>query len=182
MVIRLEHFVREFSKWLALLGLLGLVALALVTIADVMMRWLFASPIDGVSDLYRLIIAVVVASFFPSAFAERSHIAIHFLSAILRTRGRRIMAAFAALVTFGYACVLAWQLVRYTGEVYATGETTWLLGISVTPWWMAATAFIVLCVPVQLVVFMVEASGRAGDAANDPGASSHNPASQETGV
>lgn len=163
MLSRIERFSREFCKWLALLGLVGLVVLALITIADVMMRWLFADPIDGVSDIYRLLIALVVASFFPSAFAERGHIAIHFLSAILPPAGRRILATFAALVTFGFTCVMGWQLVLYCIEVYETGETTWLLGISVTPWWIAATGCILLCIPVQFIVMLAEAAVRDDD-------------------
>ena len=159
MLVALERSARAFCKWLALIGLLGLVALAGITIADVMMRWLFASPIDGVSDIYRLLIAVVVASFFPASFAERGHISIHFLSAVLPRAGRRGLTVLAALVTLGFTIVLGWQFILYCLEVYAAGETTWLLGLSVTPWWIIATALLLLCIPIQLIVVLSEATG-----------------------
>jgi TRAP-type transport system small permease protein len=158
MLAKIETFSREFSKWLALLGLIGLVVLALLTIADVMMRWLFSNPIDGISDLYRLLVAVVVASFFPSAFAERGHIAIAFLSAALPPRGQKFLTVFAAFVTFAFTIVMGWQFIRYCFEVHEAGETTWLLGISVTPWWTGVTALLLLCIPVQFVVMLADAT------------------------
>ena len=169
MLIDLERKAREFCKWLALLGLVGLVALAFITIADVMMRWLFSSPIDGVSDVYRLLIAIVVASFFPASFAERGHISIHFLGAIVPPRSRKALAVLAASVTLAFTVVLGWQFFLYCREVYSAGETTWLLGLDVTPWWSAATALLLLCIPIQLIVVLAGATssddaGAAGDA------------------
>jgi TRAP-type C4-dicarboxylate transport system permease small subunit len=158
MLTALERRARELCKWLALLGLVGLVALAIITIADVMMRWLFSSPIDGVSDVYRLLIAIVVASFFPASFAERGHIAIRFLAPIMSRRGRKALAVLAASVTLAFTVVLGWQFILYSREVYTAGETTWLLGLNVTPWWSVATAFLLLCIPIQLIVVLAEAA------------------------
>ena len=152
MLKQLEQFSRRFSNWLAMLGLIGLVALALVTITSVMSRWLLSHPLEWVEDVYRLLIAVVVASFFPSAYAQRGHIAIHFLSLILSEGGRKILAVFASIVTFLFTIILGWQLIKYTNEVWETGETTWLLGINVTPWWVIATALLLVSIPVQLIV------------------------------
>ncbi len=154
MLKQLEQFARWFSNWLAMLGLIGLVVLALITIASVMMRWLFSHPLEWVEDIYRLLIAVVIASFFPSAYAQRGHIAIHFLSLILSEGGRKALAVFAAFITFLFTCVLGWQLIKYTQEVWETGETTWLLGINVTPWWVVATGLLLISIPVQLIVVL----------------------------
>jgi hypothetical protein len=46
--------------------------------------------------------------------------------------------------------VIAYQLVRYSADIYATGQTTWLLYIPVWPVWFLVTALFILCVPVQL--------------------------------
>ncbi|MGE3244835.1 MAG: TRAP transporter small permease [Beijerinckiaceae bacterium] len=156
MLARLENASRQFSKWLAVLGLIGLVVLAMLTIADVMMRWLFSDPLDGISDLYRLLVALIVASFFPSAFAERGHISINFLSAILPRGGRKAVAVLASVVTLAFTCVMGWQFILYCMEVYEAGETTWLLGLNVTPWWMGVTALLLLCIPVQLIVLFID--------------------------
>ncbi len=154
MLKQLESFSRRFSNWLAMLGLVGLVTLSLITIASVMSRWLLSHPLEWVEDVYRLLIAVVIASFFPSAYAQRGHIAIHFLSLVLSEGARKFVAVFASIVTFLFTIVLGWQLIRYTQEMWETGETTWLLGINVTPWWIIATAFLLVSIPVQLIVVL----------------------------
>ncbi|NQV54724.1 MAG: TRAP transporter small permease [Rhodospirillales bacterium] len=154
------------ARWFAFLGLIGLVALALITITDVLMRWLFNSPIDGVADVGRLIVAVVIASFFPVAIAERHHVSIGFLGNLVGPQGAAWLDTLAALVTSVFFILLGWQFVLYTIDLQVNGETTWLLGLPVAPWWAAATLFMLLCVPVQIVGFMVlfrAAKNRDGD-------------------
>ena len=64
------------TRWIALVGLVGFVVVALATIIDVLLRWLFGMPVDGVAEISRLIVAVSIASFFPLALADRHHISI----------------------------------------------------------------------------------------------------------
>lgn len=141
------------TRWLALVGLVGLVAVALVTIADVLMRWLLSMPVDGVSEISRLVVAVSIASFFPMALAERHHISIEFLGAALGPRARLWIDALAHLVTSVFFMVLGWQFILYTLEIGESGETTWLLAWVVAPWWWVTTVFMLICVPVQVLIF-----------------------------
>ncbi len=141
-------------RWLALVGLVGLVAVALVTIGDVLLRWLFNSPVDGVSEISRLVVAVAIASFFPMALSDRHHISIEFLGTWLGPRARLWLDTLAHLVTSLFFLVLGCQFILYTMEVGESGETTWLLGWSVAPWWTVTTVFMLICIPVQAVIFI----------------------------
>ncbi len=141
------------TRWLALTGLVGLVAVALVTIGDVLLRWLFNSPVDGVSEISRLVVAVAIASFFPMALADRHHISIEFLGAWLGPRARLWLETLAHLTTSLFFLVLGWQFILYTMEITESGETTWLLGWRVAPWWTVTTIFMLICIPVQAVIF-----------------------------
>jgi TRAP-type C4-dicarboxylate transport system permease small subunit len=143
---------RVVSNLLATLGVVGLVLAALMTIADVLLRWLFSAPIDGLNEITRLMFAVISASFFPAALMERHHISIRFVGGWLGRRAERALDALAGLVTFGVFCLIGWQFVRYTEEMYASGETTWTLGWTVGPWWSVTTLFLIVCIPVQAVV------------------------------
>ncbi len=96
------------TRWLALVGLVGLVAVALVTIGDVLLRWLFNSPVDGVSEVSRLVVAIAIASFFPMALAERHHISIEFLGAWLGPRVRLWLDSLAHLVASPIFLVFGW--------------------------------------------------------------------------
>lgn len=150
--LKLEVQAKRISHWIAIIGLLCLVALAIATVADVLMRWLFNSPIHGVHDLYKLVIAVVVGSFFPLALTERHHIAIRFLGSAVGGRVNHWLNNFANLALLIFLIVMAWQLVTYVFELYETGETTWILQWSVAPWWGVATACIILSIPIQFLV------------------------------
>ncbi len=161
------------ARWLALIGLIGLVGLALITIADVLMRWLLNSPMDGVADLGRLIVAVVVSTFFPLALAERRHISIKFLGNAVGNRGRAWLELFSALVTMVFFTILLWELFKFTEELFEAGETTWILGLPVAPWWTVATAFMFICLPIQLAVLIsvfLTALGGGDDSPVEPGA------------
>lgn len=142
----------RIARAIAALGVVALVGLALLVMVDVVLRWLFAAPIDGVAEISKLIIAMVVASFFPAALAERQHIAIEFVGKSLGPRAKATLEAFGALVTFGFFAAVAWRFVLYTAELGRSGETTWILGWPIAPWWVVVTVFIVFCVPVQAIV------------------------------
>lgn len=140
------------TRWLALIGVVGLVVVALVTICDVLLRWLFSTPIDGVSEISRLVVAISIASFFPMALAERHHVTIEFLGAAVGRRARLWIDAFAHLATLFFFLVLGWQFILYTMEISDSGETTWLLGWRIAPWWTVTTLLMLLCIPVQSVI------------------------------
>jgi TRAP-type C4-dicarboxylate transport system permease small subunit len=128
----------------------------------VLLRWLLAAPVDGLAEISKLLVAVVVASFFPLSLAERQHIAIDLLGTRLPAGARRLVEAFAAVVTLAVFALIAWRLGLYTDETARSGETTWILGWPVTPWWVAVASLIALCVPIQMVVVWRHLGRRGG--------------------
>jgi TRAP-type C4-dicarboxylate transport system permease small subunit len=148
------------ARFCALFGMLALVAFVLMTIADVLMRWLFNSPINGVTDAGPLIVAIVAAAFFPFSLAGRHHVSIGFLGGFLGSRATAWLEAFASLVTWVFFILLAWQIARYTIELRQLGQTTWVVQMPIAPWWVVVTFFVVVCVAVQLGV-VIAAFSRA---------------------
>lgn len=154
---RWEEIIRKLTRVIAMIGLVCMVVLTLATIADVLGRWLFNHPIHGVHDLFKLVIAVVVASFFPATLIERHHISITFLGNALGERARHVLNTLANAALLGFLVVMSWQLVRYVIDVRDAGETTWILQWSVAPWWGLTTLCIMICVPVQLYITVKDA-------------------------
>lgn len=146
------------ARLCALFGMLALVAFVLMTIADVLMRWLFNSPINGVADAAPLIVAIVAAAFFPLSLAGRHHVSIGFLGSLLGPRATVWLVAFASLVTWVFFILLAWQIVRYTIELRQLGQTTWVVQMPIAPWWVVVSLFMAVCVAVQVRVVMAEFS------------------------
>ncbi len=148
---RLERAVTRITRMIALIGLVGLLTLALATVLDVMLRWIFNSPIVGLNDTYSLFAALIIASCFPLCIYRRGNITIRFLGNILGTRARNILDVFGGLVSLMIFSIMAWQLWRYTDQLARDGETTWVLNWPVSPWWRVVSILIIICAPVTLI-------------------------------
>ena len=140
------------SRAIALIGLAGLLALALATVLDVFLRWLFNSPIVGLNDTYAMFAAIVIASSFPLCIAQRGNITIRFFGKLFGSRVSNLFEAFGNLVTCGIFVLMAWQLWRYADQLQNDGQTTYILNWPVSPWWRVITILILVNVPVTLVM------------------------------
>jgi TRAP-type C4-dicarboxylate transport system permease small subunit len=155
-LLELEARAVRWTRLVALIGALGLLFQSLATLADVTLRWGFNAPIAGLNDIIGLAVAIVLAACFPIVVAQRQNITIRFLAAAVGPRVARWLDAAGSLATLAFVSVIAWQLVVYTGELAASGRTTWLLRIPVTPYWAVATAVVLLCIPVQAIAFAAD--------------------------
>jgi TRAP-type C4-dicarboxylate transport system permease small subunit len=149
---RLERWTIPFTRMVAFLGLVALLALAAVILANAALSWLFTAPIDGVRDWVKLIVAIAIAACLPSVLAMRTNITIRFLGRITSPRGERILELFGAVVTLAALVLLAWQLQDYVIELRETGETTENLGMPIAPWWQGVTILFYLGVAIQALV------------------------------
>jgi TRAP-type C4-dicarboxylate transport system permease small subunit len=148
---QLERTVTRTTRVIALIGLAGLLALASATVLDVLLRWIFNSPIVGLNDTHSLFTALIIASCFPLCIYRRGNITIRFIGDLFGPRVRNLLDAFGNLVTLILFLLMAWQFWLYTDQLIEDGETTWVLNWPVSPWWRAVTILIIICVPVTLV-------------------------------
>jgi len=152
LVHKLEGATIRATRVIALVGLAALLILAIITMADVGMRWLFNQPITGVEDLAKLVVAIAIAASIPAVLATRQNITIRFVGRVLGRRAELIFEIFGALIVLAVMAGMAWQIQIYTDELRKTGETTWLLGLHVAPFWQVVSVLLFLSVPIQLVV------------------------------
>ena len=148
----LERWAIRFTRIVAFLGLLALMALSSVILVNATMRWLFASPIDGVRDWEKLIVAIAVGCCLPAVMAARQNIAIRFVGRTLGGRKEVALELFGGLVVLVILAVLTWELQNYVWEVSSRGQTTESLGMPIGPWWQVVTILFLLSTLVQLVV------------------------------
>ena len=76
------------TRALSVLGLVALMMLAFMTLANGLMRWLVNQPIAGVVDVGALAIAIAVSCCIPVAMMERSHITFRLVSSASPAVGR----------------------------------------------------------------------------------------------
>ncbi len=150
----LERWAIRFTRIVAFLGLLALMALSTVILVNATMRWLFATPIDGVRDWEKLIVAIAVGCCLPAVMASRQNITIRFIGRTLGGRKEVGLELFGNLVVLVILAVLTWELQNYVWEVSARGQTTESLGMPIGPWWQAVTILFILSTLVQFVVVL----------------------------
>lgn len=151
MLGKLEKAAATGVKALAVVGLIALLFLALLTLADGLGRWLFNAPIDGVRDIGGLVIAIAVSCCLPMGQLERGHITVR----IVEKLGRRAGQAAEALASILVAVVLglmAWQFFLYAHKMSHANETTWVLLIPIAPFWYGVDAIVWCAALVQLIV------------------------------
>jgi TRAP-type C4-dicarboxylate transport system permease small subunit len=147
---RLERYALIGTRVLSALGLLALMILAFVTLANGLMRWLINQPIAGVVDVGALAIAIAVSCCIPVAMMERSHIAFRLASSASPALGR-VLDVFADLAVAIVLGLMAWQFWIYAGELVASGERTYVLKIPAAPFWYASDVIFWIATAVQLV-------------------------------
>ncbi|WP_341864212.1 TRAP transporter small permease [Gymnodinialimonas sp. 57CJ19] len=155
----LHRVVTQISKPTAIIGILGLLAIACVTLASVTARAVFNSAIVWAHDAASLIIIIVVATCFPTGVLLRKHVAIEFLGGALGPRWTRILDTFGAVITTVALAVLAWQMTVIAGQEVAYNSTTTVARIPTGPVWWAAAIIVCVSVPMQVIVTLRIAAG-----------------------
>ena len=151
MLATLERMALAGTRALSVVGLIALMGLAAMTLADGLLRWLANRPIEGVRDLGGLAIAVAISCCIPIVMMERGNITIR-LGRLLSERLGRVLDALAALVVLGVLAVAAWQLWIYAGKLLQARETTFVLQIPTAPFWFGVDAVLWCAVLVQAIV------------------------------
>lgn len=151
MLRRLEHAAFAATRTLSVVGLIALMGLAAMTLADGLMRWLANQPIEGVGDLSGLAIAVAITCCIPMAMIERSNITIR-LAADVNVLLGRILDVIAAAVVALVLGAIAWQIWLFAAKMARAHETTFVLQIPIAPFWFGVDAILWCAVLVQAIV------------------------------
>src|SRR3990167_9929543 len=77
--VALRSHACRLADRIATAAVLGLLALALLTVADVTGRYLFATPIRGFNDIVPLAGAVLLSACMPHVVARRPHLPVQLL-------------------------------------------------------------------------------------------------------
>lgn len=147
-----EKVLDRLVKLLRLLGSLALVAIMLLTTADVVMR-AFGSPILGAVDMVGLLAVVVLACAMPYTQMERGHVGVDILVQRMSERSQAILDAVTSTVSLILFALVAWQMWLYAGELAAKGEVSMTVQMRMHPYiYLVSVCFGVLCAVLLLHV------------------------------
>lgn len=153
--------VRKINQFLHLLACLLLFSLMLLTVADVVSRWLMNQPFGWTVELTKLAMVLIVYLALGYAEHEGDHIAIDLVYTRLPQRVRRILLTVDSLAGVTVMAFIAWALVRYANVLDSGGYVTSVLGIPLRPVALvAAGGSLLFCV--AMVVTLMKAARHEG--------------------
>lgn len=172
----LERLGLRSTRALSAVGLTALMFLAVLTLADGLLRWLANAPIEGARDLGGLAIAIAITCCVPVGLMERSNITIRFIEGIAGRAVSNVFDVLASLAVGVVMVVVAWQFWLYAGKLARAHETTWVLQVQVAPYWYVVAAIFWIAVAVQAIVIAVDIGrlfGRASVLPDDHAGAGH---------
>lgn len=138
------------TRLMALIGLIGLLTLALLTVGEVMSRSFFEHAMPGVADVSSLIVGVAMASCFGIVAVAQGHIKVSIMR--VRRRTTSFLNACGNLMGIGLFTLYAWQMWRYGDFLGKYGEVTTVVSWPREPWMKACAVLLAFCVPAHLIL------------------------------
>jgi TRAP-type C4-dicarboxylate transport system permease small subunit len=151
-----ERAVWTASRALALAGLVVLLAFAVATLLDGLLRHLINQPIEFVRDSGGLVVAVAVVACFPLAMMSRSNISIKFIDLVLPDVISRVLSAIASLLVWLTFLVMAIEFLWFARELDRSNDVTVMLGIAKAPFWYVADVMLWATVAAQTLIVIVD--------------------------
>ncbi|HEX5690379.1 MAG TPA: TRAP transporter small permease subunit, partial [Roseiflexaceae bacterium] len=106
----LEGLSRAASRRIAVLAVVGMLAFAILTAVDVVLRRWTQLPMAGFNEILALILPITIVACFPAGVAERGHLTITFLRRSLNPRFAALLHLFGQTLLLVAFCILAWRV------------------------------------------------------------------------
>ena len=132
-----------FEVAIGAIAAIDLVILTMVTVVDVVGRYLFNAPLRGADELAVFALAVSVFAGLPLAIARGGLIRVEVLVLRLPEGARRWTRVGTDLISGLFLGFCGWQLVIKAGKLASYGDATMFLRIPTAPfaWGMAVACF-----------------------------------------
>ena len=124
----LEARCGAWTKPIAFLGVIGMLAVSGVTMLDVIMRWLFNSGITALNEIISAVFAITITACLPHGVAQSINLKLDLLENWIVGRLAMWVQAVSMALVLLLLCTLTWRMNIYAGNLSATGRTTVLQG------------------------------------------------------
>jgi len=143
------------TQRVAFIAVLAMLFVAFATIADVLMRWLLNSPIDGLSEIEGMALAVAVSGCFPAGAALRVNLSIDLIGKRASPRVLAWLKVLGSLALLVFYVFVAWRIGEYALKLGARGAETVYVRLPIAPFMWAVASFLAISALVQLINFIV---------------------------
>ncbi len=123
-----ERFLRRLSGAMRVGGCLCILAMALVTVADIGGR-AGKSPIFGSEEIVAFLAVLAVGLSLPYGHEHRTHIGVEVFVQLLSTRTRRVLKIFREILSVLFFALVTGMMAVYARDKQLSGEVSLNLGL-----------------------------------------------------
>ena len=135
----LVGFVKHIALWM-------LAMMMFLTFADVLLRYVFNSPVPGATEMIEFMMGIVVTFSVAYTAYKKSHIGVDLVIDRFPKRTRKLVACCASFLAFGLFALICWQTILLIFEDYHSNLTSAVLYLPVSPFAAAvALGLVILC-------------------------------------
>lgn len=155
LIDRIDRATAVVTRRIALIGVAGVLFIALGTLTDVLMRWLFNQPLTGFNEVVEMGTAIAIAATFPAGASNRINLIVDILAGRFGPRLRERLKCLGALMLLILYIFLAWQMGQYANDLESRGATTAFLEWKQAPFIWGVMVLLIVAAMAQLIVFFV---------------------------
>jgi TRAP-type C4-dicarboxylate transport system permease small subunit len=148
-----ERFAGLISKYADYIARIGVVAMMVIVVANVILRLVWKS-ITGTYDYVSIICALLVGLAISFCAYIRGHIEVEILMERLPKRVQIVVSSIVTLASTGFFAIVAWQLIVLGNEMNLKGETTMTAYLPLHPYMYVIAAGCILMAIIILAQFL----------------------------
>ena len=109
-IIESFHVVSLFSRWTNIVCIGALFLTVILSFVDVLLRYIFSSPIKGVAEITEVMLVVTVFLGIAHTYNEKGHVSVDLFTSRLSVKSRSIVDFNTSLLSLLMVAILIWQL------------------------------------------------------------------------
>ena len=166
---KVERMMRLIIEACGILGVVILLAMMMMTVADVIMRYFFRQPIIGSMEISVALMVCVVFLGIGWCALNDGHISVDIITGKLSKRGQALLNGFDNIVTLVLALIITWRSFMEALSVKDMEVTSPILGIPRYPFvFVTSFGFFLLC-SAALILFTKNIKSVKNPAGRDNG-------------
>lgn len=135
-----------------------LIALTLVTVVDVVGRYMFVRPLAGASEYTELLLMAIIFCGLPAVCLDDGHVSVDLLTAKLKGFADQFQLMAGRLFVAVILGIISWQLWKHGSQLASYNEVTVYLRVPIAPFAKAASVICGLCAIVTMVMALMRLS------------------------
>ena len=108
-------------------------AVMMVSVVDVVGRYVFNRPLPGSSEITEILMAILIYAGLPLVSLRRAHIAVDLLDSLTPPAIARVRDAVVGFLSVFVLAVIAWRLWAYADQIRSTKDVTEYLRVPLAP-------------------------------------------------